>query len=87
MNLRFSPATVAVIIILSALFGPAQEIASLPDGALLDESWWMRIGEEALRGLASGVLASISVIAAAYGVELRARSAERKAAVTNSDAA
>jgi hypothetical protein len=76
---RAAWALVAVLVI-NGLIGPLGELATLPEGALVDADWWARVAEEAVRGLATGALSGIAVVAAALGIEVRdlQRRAERE---------
>ncbi|MCX7618275.1 hypothetical protein [Tepidiforma sp.] len=71
--MRVTPLTIGLLIVLSGLLGPLASLSELPAGALTDGGWWVGIGEQAIRGLASGGLAAVAVIASAYGIEVRSR--------------
>lgn len=78
--MRITPLTIALLIVLTGAIGPLTSLADMPDGALTDGSWWRAIGEQAVRGLATGGVSAIAVVASAYGIEVRAaRKAERGA--------
>ncbi|GIV82466.1 MAG: hypothetical protein KatS3mg051_2149 [Anaerolineae bacterium] len=71
--MRVTPLTIILLIVLSGAIGPLTELADMPDGALTSTDWWVRIGEQAVRGLATGALSAVAVVASAYGIEIRGR--------------
>jgi hypothetical protein len=77
--MRVTPLTVVMLIVLSGLIGPLTSLADMPAGALTDADWWTSIGEQAVRGLATGAVSAIAVVASAYGIEVRA---QRRAGVS-----
>jgi len=69
--MKVTPLTVVLLIVLSGLIGPLTSLADMPAGALTDADWWTSIGEQAVRGLATGAVSAIAVVASAYGIEIR----------------
>lgn len=71
--MRVTPLSIGLLIVLSGLLGPLSSLSEMPAGAISDASWWRGIGEQAVRGLATGALSAVAVVASAYGIELRNR--------------
>lgn len=78
--MKVTPVSIVILILLSGIIGPLSTMAEMPGGALTDSAWWTVIGEQAIRGIASGGLAAVAVIASAYGIEVRNRMKEEKSA-------
>ncbi len=71
--MKITPMTIVLVVALTTLIGPLTSLADMPSGALTDLDWLQSVGEEAVRGFATGALSAITVVAGAYGIDVRSR--------------
>jgi hypothetical protein len=73
--MKLEPISMVLAVLLSASWEPLVMLADVDSSRLASQSFWIEVGAAALHGAATGALAVVALVASAYGIELRRRSA------------
>lgn len=68
--MKLSIGVVLLALVFGTAAGPLETLSEIPDGALVDASFWQDVGEESVRAFAQTGTALIAVVAAALGLPL-----------------
>lgn len=77
MNSRITPGVIILALIVGALYGPAQTLASgLTREQLVSLNYWLDLAAAGITSFAQQFLAIVAIVAAALGLPLYQRRAE-----------
>ncbi|MGE3463882.1 MAG: hypothetical protein AB7I04_18390 [Pseudomonadales bacterium] len=68
--MKLSLGVVLLALAFGTLTGPLETLATIPDGALVDATFWRQVGEESVRAFATTGSALIAVVAAGLGLPM-----------------